>query len=192
MIHHRITSAIEHLRSERKQVTAYVAVLGILTIVFGTIYAAVQQDIRQSANDPQIQIAEDVAHLLNTGANPLAMVPPQKMDMSQGLDPFLVIYDASGTPIASSALLNNTIPVPPHGVFDYAKKYGEDRITWQPEPGVRIATVIVPYNNGFVLAGRSLREVEKREDNIEHLAGLGWLASIVLLGLFGYVRSRLE
>jgi hypothetical protein len=43
----------------------------------------------------------------------------------------------------------------------------EDRITWQPAPGVRVAAVIVPYGGqqpGFVLAGRSLRLVEQRED----------------------------
>ena len=41
---------------------------------------------------------------------------------------------------------------------------GEDRLTWQPEPGVRSATVVVHYQGaqaGFVMAGRSLREVGK-------------------------------
>jgi len=32
---------------------------------------AVQQDMRVSANDPQIQIAEDVARQISMGENPL-------------------------------------------------------------------------------------------------------------------------
>ena len=65
----------------------------------------------------------------------------------------------------------------PAGVLDYVKANGEDRITFQPQPGVRIAAVIVPVSGakpGFVLAGRSLREVENRIDqlNLQVIAAL--------------------
>jgi len=36
-------------------------------------------------------------------------------------------------------------------------------VTWQPNADVRIASVVLPYNNGFVMAGRNMREVEQRE-----------------------------
>ena len=36
---------------------------------------------------------------------------------------------------------------------------------------------------GFVLAGRSLREVEAREEQVEHMAGLAWLGMLGLIGL---------
>ncbi len=48
-------------------------------------------------------------------------------------------------------------------------------MTWQPERRVRIATVVVRYEgreSGFVLAGRSLREVEERVRRIGTLTGL--------------------
>jgi len=64
--------------------------------------------------------------------------------------------------------------------------------SWQPAPGVRIASVIVPISvndDGFVLAGRSLREVEYRVDQLTLKLGLGWLASLggtlVLVAILG-------
>ncbi len=50
-----------------------------------------------------------------------------------------------------------------------ASRVGEDRITWQPEPGIRSAVVVVHYTGatpGYVMAGRSLREVEWRIDRL--------------------------
>ena len=37
-------------------------------------------------------------------------------------------------------------------------------VTWQPREGVRVATVTARWGGGTVMAGRSLREVERRED----------------------------
>jgi hypothetical protein len=65
----------------------------------------------------------------------------------------------------------------PAGILDYVRTRGEDRVTWQPEPGVRIAAVVVHFKGtqpGFVLAGRSLREAEVREDNALIEAGMAW------------------
>ena len=48
---------------------------------------------------------------------------------------------------------------------------------------MRIATVVVGYTGtkpGFVLAGRSLREVEKRESQVEMEVEVAWI--ITLLG----------
>jgi hypothetical protein len=44
---------------------------------------------------------------------------------------------------------------------------------------VRIAAVIVPYDGGFVLAGRSLREVEKRELQVQGFAAAAWIAGLL-------------
>jgi len=81
----------------------------------------------------------------------------------------------------------------PPGVLDYVRQNGEDRITWQPRPGVRMASVVVGFGgvkSGFVLAARSLREIEKRGDQAELEAGLAWIAALgvslilVALGAF--------
>ncbi len=152
-----------------------------ITLLCGLIYVSVQQVLRQSANDPQIQIAEDTATALNQGADPNSVIPDSSVDMAKSLAPFIIIYDDSGVAVASTATLNGKTPMPPRGIFDYVKANGEDRLTWQPKPGVRIATVVTRYagvRSGYVLAGRSMREVENRiDDEVKIITG-AWLTSL--------------
>jgi hypothetical protein len=56
-------------------------------------------------------------------------------------------------------------------------------VTWQPQSGVRIAAVVVPWQGGTVLAGRSLAQVEIREDNALLIVLAAWLAMLVALTL---------
>jgi hypothetical protein len=145
------------------------------------VHLAVQQSLRWGANDPQIQMAEDGAELLAAGATPKSVLPASKVEISASLAPFMVIYNATGEPLAASGLLHGTSPLLPQGIFDYTRQKGEDRVSWQPEPGVRVAAVVVAYGGaqpGFVLAGRSLREVEKREDQLGQITLLAWLATL--------------
>lgn len=166
---------------------------GIATVAGLALYAIPQQVLRQGANDPQIQMATDLAArldyygasdglrqgaLLNSGA---------VVDMTRSLSPFLVVYDDQGRALGSTAQLNGQTPVPPAGVFDYVRGHGEERVSWQPQRGVRVAAVVERVSGqqpGFVLAGRSLREVESREAQVEHMAGLAWLGmlGLILLG----------
>jgi hypothetical protein len=111
--------------------------------------------------------------------------------------PYVVVFDDTGHAIAGSGLLHNQYPALPSGVFDYVRQNGEDRITWQPEPGVRSATVVTRYGGahpGFVLAGRSLRLVEERVDQLGLMVGLGWLgtlfAALVAVSLSEIVLGR--
>jgi hypothetical protein len=155
----------------------------IVTGLSWLIYAVVQQDIRQSANDPQIQIAEDSATMLANGRSIQEVVPGEKVDIAKSLAPYVIVFDSSGKPVASSAQLNGQIPTIPMGVFDAVSKNGEDRITWQPQPGVRSAVVVTQFkgsSSGFVLAGRSLREVEKREGAMMQIVFAGWIALLFI------------
>ena len=52
-------------------------------------------------------------------------------------------------------------------------------MTWQPNADVRIASVVLPYNNGFVMAGRNIREVEQRESQTEMFAGVTWILTLI-------------
>ncbi len=154
----------------------------IITGLFFLTYAAVQQAIRQSANDPQIQMSEDTATKLAGGQSAQGIVPRESVDIATSIAPYMIIFDANGKPVASSAQLNGKTPTLPSGVFDYVKQHGEDRITWQPQDGVRSAIVVTQFkgsNSGFVLAGRSLREVEKREDSIMQLLIIGWVGLLL-------------
>jgi hypothetical protein len=146
------------------------------------VYGAVQQDLRLSANDPQIQLSEDIATSLAGGKDPRALVAEDTVDMAASLSPFVIVLDESGKPLASSAQLDGQTPLPPTGVLDYARANKQDRFTWQPRPGVRSAAVVTYYRSdtgsGFVLAGRSLREVERREDGILEVVLLGLCLSL--------------
>jgi hypothetical protein len=170
-----------------------------VTGVCGLVYLAVQQELRQTANDPQIQMAEDAAAALEGGAALESVVPSGKVAIESSLSPFLIVYDDRGTAVGSSAALHGRTPQLPEGVLEYVRSYGEDRITWQPEEGVRIAAVIIRYQGaspGFILAGRSLREVEVREDNalLEAVAAgivtLGASLAAVIFGEFVLSEKR--
>lgn len=140
-------------------------------------YAVGQQVLRQSANDPQIQIAQDTAAKLEAGQQIQQVVPAEKIDIAKSLATYIIIFDANGNPVASSARLNGQTPTIPAGVFDDVRQTGEDRITWQPQPDVRSAIVVTQFRGptpGFVLVGRSLREVEQRENGIMLFSLLTW------------------
>lgn len=152
----------------------------VITLLCGLIYVVVQQDIRMSANDPQIQIAEDYASLLTNGIQPQLLVPQRKVDISKSLATYVIILNDKDDVILSSAILDNKTPTPPKSVFDYVRTSGETRITWQPKTGVRSATIIARYNGvnpGFILVGRSMREIEIRADNTLKIVILGWIVT---------------
>lgn len=155
--------------------------LMLTTFVAGTAVVISYQVLRLSANDPQIQLAEDAAQRLNSGEDPARIVPDRKVDMAASLAPFVIVYDNSGRPLASSASLDGVLRTPPRGVFEFVQSHGEEQLTWQPRQGVRIASVVVRTTNGFVLAGRNMREIEIRKEKVTQLAILGWLAANLAL-----------
>jgi hypothetical protein len=137
-----------------------------ITFIFVFIYMTAQQNLRMNANDPQVTIANDIAMALGEGVPYSEFSSPHPVDMAASLSPYVILYDLSGKPIIGSAALDHSYPTPPRGVFEYAKKHGEDRVTWQPKKGVRQAIVVryhLGTNPAYVVAGRSLTEVESRE-----------------------------
>lgn len=150
--------------------------------------------MRQRANDPQIQIAEDTAAMLSAGQPVQSVVPNFKVDMAKSLAPYVIVFDDRGNPVASSVALGGQMPKVPQGVFGNVRKYGQVRFTWEPRRGVRAAVILKKYNNGFVLSGRSLREVEKRESWLTLQVGLAWLATLfttfVAVVFFEFLASR--
>ncbi len=143
------------------------------------VYAAVQQAYRQSADDPQIQMANDAMAALSSGHQADLLLPATKVSIAESLAPFLIFYDSSGNEIASSAVLDGQTPALPAGVLESTKQIGENRISWQPRAGVRIATVIVSSKDGFVLAGRNMREIEQREAQVSTFAGITWVVAML-------------
>ncbi len=148
-----------------------------ITLICGLIYATIQQNFRQGANDPQIQIAEDLKEDLNSGKKLGESV--KNIDLNKSLKEFVIVFDEQNHPIYSEASLDGKIPTLPKGVFEYVIVHNLDKFTWEPKSGVRIAAVMTKYNKGFILAGRSLKEVEKREDNLLKQVGIGWAVTII-------------
>ena len=154
--------------------------IAIVVAAFSSLaYITVQQSQRQDANDPQIRMAEDTAAALDSGETVDSVVPTQQVEISKSLAPFIVVYDSNGKPLASSGVLTGQMPDYPKGALDSAKATGENRVTWQPAAEVRIASVVVPYSGGFVMAGRNIREVEKRESLTEMYASLTGLLALI-------------
>ncbi len=150
----------------------------VATGLAGTVYIVAQQALRAGADSPQLQLAEDAARALDAGTDPAVVTGPATVDVAESLAPFIVVFGVSGNPLAASGELDGADPVPPRGVLAHATAGGPSRVTWQPQAGVRIAAVTVPWNGGTVLAGRSLREVERLEDQALLLTGAGWAATV--------------
>ncbi len=175
----------------------------ILFLIFETIissfcllvYVSVQQSYRTNADDPQIQIARDLKiKYSKSGLDSLSDVK-DKIEISTSISPFYVIYDENAKPISSNALLYNNMPQLPLGVFRNAKENGENKISWQPAPGLRFATVIVHVSgkfNGYILSGRSLLETEKRIQNLTLMAGLAWLFTSAVALILVIIYSRIK
>ena len=164
----------------------YILLAIIITGICTLVYTANQQSLRQSANDPQIQIAEDAAVSLSSGMS--ADFGTDRFDLSTSLAEYIVVFDKTGSPISSNAQLNNALPMLPSGVFAYTDKHGEDRFTWKPQNNVRDAVVVVKVPNptgGYVAVGRSLREIERREQQQLVIAVVAWGVFMLLL-LLGY------
>ncbi len=165
----------------------------VVTGLCGLLYIVAQQGLRHGADDPQIQMAEDIAEKLRTGQQLQSVLPTNKVDIANSLAPYIILFDTNGKPLASSAQLNGQVPTIPSGVFEYVRQNGEDRFTWQPQVGVRSAVVVTKFtgvNSGFVLAGRSLREVEKREDNSMMLILFSWVVLLFITSAVAFLFFR--
>lgn len=154
----------------------------LLAVVFGTVFAVVQQAQRSDANYPQVQLAEDTKTSLNEGYEPELLVYG-KVDMAKSLAPFTIVYDKKGAVVTGSGFLDNKVPKSPAGVLGASKGQPYHSVTWEPKRGVRIAAVIVEARDHYVLSGRSLREVEKNEIRTLQIVLVGGLVSMLLLGL---------
>ncbi len=165
------------------------------TVVAAFVTLTVQQNYRQSANDPQIQDVEDISTALNAGQEQalLQYLQPDGTDVSSSLSTFIALYDSKGAVLGANVTLNGSAPQLPSGVFAYADKHGEDRFTWQPQKGERFAVVVKKNSqtNEYVAAGRSLKEIEARETALYGMAAIAWvlLLLISMLGCYTVIEG---
>ncbi len=164
--------------------------IGVLGLV-GLVNLTVQQNLRLNADDPQLQLAEDGAVRLANGSAAQSIIGPNIVDAGRSLAPFTIVFSADGKLIASSGQLDGRTPVPPTGTLDYAKVHGQERFTWQPTAEIRLATVLSYYSQngheGYILAARSLREVENREHRLDLIC----LAALISIWVTTFLAIRL-
>jgi len=174
-----------------KKVLKYWIPLAVgLTALTATMLGVSFYILRQMADDPQIQIAEDIAPILATGQDPRALEQQAKVDISKSLVQFIIVYDNDGKVVASTAKLNEESPIVPKDALEASKATGQNRITWMPQENVRSALVINRFEGekpGYVVVGRSLREVEKRKQEMLKLGPLSWGASLFSTLLASYI-----
>ena len=118
MVASDVARRLENSRWPANAVLSWIPVAAALGVLAFIVYGAVQQDIRQSANNPQVALAESAARNLAAGERPDAVVPASPVDMQTSLDPFVIVYDEHGNVLASSVTLDGQTPRLPSGVLE--------------------------------------------------------------------------
>lgn len=175
-----------------KKITRQSLRLWLLAVTIGTglllfEYVGLQQSLRMGLNDPQLQMAQDIASRLRQGASPSSVTPTALVDESHTLAPFVTIVDNNINVLASSGKIGDQVPLPPTSAFPDSQKRGNNWFTWQHDNNtIRDAAVIVPYtgaHNGYVLVARSMSQVENTISHITDLAGLTLLGILIVPAL---------
>jgi hypothetical protein len=170
----------------RTAIKSWLPLAVVATFAAGVAYVAAHQVLRQSANDPQIQQAEDWADQIVGGTDPNRLQLGPFIDPTHSLANFGIVYDQDGNIVASSVSAPSTMKQP-SGVFDSvdAASNNESRYTWQPASAERYAAVIKRANlqnkSYYVLAARNLRLVEQRANNLMWLVIGGLAAALVTI-----------
>jgi hypothetical protein len=151
-------------------------------LVLGAAYAMAQQSTRLAVDDLPLATAQSIKYQLENGSEPNDVVPAIKTDLKNDSSLFVTVTDSSRHILASSAVLNGKTPLPPQGVFDFTKEHGKDQVTWATN-GARVATTAINYgsspNDGFIVAGQSLKEAEDRINTYGMIAIVAWLAMLI-------------
>jgi hypothetical protein len=166
----------------RRALPLWILLGGLVTMAALAAFIVVQQQLRSSANHPQVEMARAAAGKLNAGATPQSVATGAPVDIASSPDTYLIVVDSKGGLLASTAQLEGKPAIPPWGVFAYVRDHGEDKISWQPAVGVRSAIVVDSFQGGYVVAGRSLTGTEQAESALGNWAILGWAAALLLAG----------
>lgn len=165
-----------------RTVVIFVTLVLILTVIFGSIFTIGQQVLRGDSDYPQVEVIQQVEGIIKQGV-PLDVIvnSEEAIDLESSMSLFVMIFDKDKNLVGSSAKIGGQSPTPSAENFDLAKSKGENRFTWQPEKGVRVAAVLKPVgDNAYVLAGKSLKETDKRVKTLAVYTLIGWASAIIL------------
>jgi hypothetical protein len=195
------SSIREHLlmlreNSFKKPIVVHTVIFAVaLTLLGAGLSLTMDQFLRRGADQPQIDMTDWYAGEIASGELPADVIPPGYVDLERSLQPVVIFYDDQGKPTNGTGYLDQKLPSPPPGVLDFVRQHGQKKVTWQPRPGVRIASVIKRVSGktpGFVLAGRSLRLVESQKSLLHTIGFIVWIFVMALLciGAMFLNRSR--
>jgi hypothetical protein len=170
-----------------RRLTPFFLAAVIITLVFGSVYASFQQVGRRSANDAPRAAAAAQGQVLG-----LQSTPEPRLELTADSGVFVIVYGADDKAVSATATLHGQLPVLPAGVLEEARTAGSDAVTWQPEPGLRMAVVAVRSGDRVVLAGQSLSPYEDRDRITLIFLGLGWLGCILVLAAGYWITELLR
>lgn len=157
----------------------WIVIMFLVTFTCLLTYLVTQQVIRLGANELPVQFATETSIKLEKGQSPDNSIPGETVDISKSLETFVMIFDKDKNLIATSAMMGSIEPVYPKGVLNYVDRIGEERVTWQPQVGLRFATVVIKTGDNYIVAGHSLQEPERLIGIIGNLVFFAWLACAV-------------
>ena len=163
----------------RRALALWLPVAAASSVLAFALYGGVQQAQRAAADDPQLQMARDAAAALTAGAAPQEVAAGAPVDIRASLAPWIAVYDAGGNAVAATGSFDGKAPVVPDQARTDAVG-GERTFTWEPEGGLRMATVVEPYSGGTIVVARSMREVEIRENRTLVIAAGAWIAAVLV------------
>lgn len=166
-------------------IAIFLTLVAIFSVVFVSICYSSRTALRQQANDPQVEVTDQVANIIRQGAPLDAIVSgAEQVELSQSDALFVMIFDKDKNLAGSSAVFNGQPLSVPSESFDLAKASGDYRFDWQVSETKKIAAVMKAVDDSsYVLAGRSLAEFDRRAAVLSQPLWLGWGVS-VLLALF--------
>ena len=155
----------------------WLAALLVVSLLNGLVYGAMQQVLRLGANDPQIQLAEDTAAQLAAGGAPSEVLPTRTVDIGESLAPYIMVYTEQGQPSAHPPLYMASSPNSPAASSTTCAAGARSVSPGSPTPECAALLSSCPFqaqSAGFVLAGRSLREVERRAEELLWEVAAAW------------------
>lgn len=164
-----------------RAVAIFLSLVLLVTTIFVSICYASRAVFRQAANDPQIEVTEQVAKIIEQGVPLEAIISSAEVvELNDSKALFVVIYDGEKNLVASSATLDGqSLSIPAEQV---ALASGQDthRFDWQPKDELKFALVSKKVgDSAYIVAGRSLAETTLRMESLRPILFGGWIVSIL-------------
>jgi hypothetical protein len=175
----RLESVGFTMKTTQRILVFWISLMFLVTFICSLTYLVTQQSLRLGADELPAQFATDTSIKLQDGRNAESAIPSNKIDIAKSLDPFVMVFDHNKNLLATSGMMEGSNPSYPKGVLDAVDQKGEVRVTWQPQTGLRFATVAIKFDNGYIVAARSLLETEKLIQSIGRLVLMAWVAFFV-------------